>query len=81
MGIHPLTNQAAVQRLFFFFLHKTQTMIPQVLTYKGHIIHVKSPDEVITTNLFSKKWRVANSLRAAKWNISVWDRLSKEFQS
>lgn len=55
-------------------------MNPQVLTYKGHIIHVKSPDEVITTNLFSKKWRVAHSLRAAKWNISVWDRLSKEFQ-
>lgn len=52
----------------------------QITIYKGHIIHVNSDDEVIATNLISKKWRVAHSLRAAKWNISVWDRLSKEFQ-
>ena len=55
-------------------------MNPQIFTYKDHIIHVKSPDEVITTNLFSKKWRVSHSVRSAKWNISVWDRLNKEFQ-
>ena len=52
----------------------------QIITYKGHLIHVNSDDEVITINRISKKWRVSHSIRAAKWNISVWDRLSKEFQ-
>ena len=57
-----------------------QTMTTQLIVYKDHFIHVTSNNEVITTNISSKKWRVSHSVRSAKWNISVWQRLSKEFQ-
>lgn len=52
----------------------------QIITYKDHFIYVNQDNEVITTNISSKKWRVSHSVRAAKWNVSVYQRLIKEFQ-
>lgn len=49
-----------------------------VVTYKDAFI-AKFDDCVETVDIATGKKRISKSIRAAKWNISVWRRLCSEF--
>lgn len=52
----------------------------KLIEYKGATL-VQWPDCVDIVDNETGKWRTAKSMHAAKWNLSVWQRLCKEFVS
>lgn len=52
----------------------------KISEYKGTML-VEWPDGVDIIDTTTGKWRTARTMRAAKWNISVWQRLCREFTS
>lgn len=50
----------------------------QLIEYKGLTL-VQWPDGVDIVDMATGRWRTAKTLRAAKWNVSVWQRLCREF--
>ena len=51
-----------------------------MLTYKSMLL-VPRNNGVDVIDQETGKWYQAHSLRAAKWNVSVWQRLCREFKS
>lgn len=51
-----------------------------VVRYKDAML-VTWEDGVDIVDTVTGKWRTAKSMRAAKWNISVWRRLCQEFKA
>lgn len=54
------------------------TQQSSVITYKDAFI-AKFDDCVETIDMATGKKRISKTVRAAKWNLSVWRRLSTEF--
>ena len=53
-------------------------MKQNVIEYKGAYI-VSSEEGVDVVDMETGKWKAARTVQSAKWNLSVWRRLSKEF--
>ena len=53
---------------------------PELTSYKNMLV-VQRQHSVDVIDPSTGKWYPARSLQAAKWNISVWQRLCREFQS
>lgn len=52
----------------------------ELIPYKNALL-VQRKNGVDIVDPVTKKWKSAKSLHAAKWNLSVWQRLCREFAS
>lgn len=51
----------------------------EVTSYRGAFL-VQHPRGVDVVDKETGRWYQAKSLRSAKWNYTVWDRLKRQFQ-
>ena len=55
--------------------------LPEIINYKSTMLVNRDGTTVDVIDASTGRWFVAKSMRAAKWNASVWTRLNNEFKA